>query len=131
MKRDIITESDVRRVVETFVRRLRDDASIARYFQYVDWDTFRPQMSTYWSALLLPADEPASDAGHRPMVGRPFPKHMLMLGLDERHFQRWSALFAAAVDDFYTGRRAERMKLAVRHLTLTLQSRLHLVSLDD
>ncbi|SDL78277.1 hemoglobin [Catalinimonas alkaloidigena] len=98
---------------------------ISRYFQYVDWKSNLPQMYSYWSSLLLGRKEESRSEG------RPFPKHMMMLGLTETQFQRWIQLFYKAIDEKYKGEKAAKMKLNIHALTLALQSRLHVMNADD
>ncbi|MGB3616930.1 MAG: group III truncated hemoglobin [Catalinimonas sp.] len=124
MPTDITTETDVRHVLGNFRERLGRDALLAHHFRYVNWNTDLPPMQQFWSDLLLHKDE------HEPR-GRPFPRHMSMIGLDEYHFDRWVALFADTIDTAFRGRRAERMKHHVGQLARAVQSQLNVMSADD
>lgn len=80
------TESEIRRLVETFYGRVRQDAELGPIFDahVDDWGAHFDMLSDFWSALLL---------GTRRFKGAPVPRHAALPNLDWPLFERWLELF--------------------------------------
>jgi hemoglobin len=122
MNCDITCEEDVKKVISTFTSSVEKDALISRYFAHVNWGEQMPVMCKFWSTLLFRAGK---------FTGRPFPKHVALQGLEERHYNRLTDLFNKAVSNYFSGEKAEMLKMKVRQICLAYESRLMLVSEDD
>lgn len=117
LRADIASEADIRRLVDTFYNHVNQDAlldPVFNGFAQVDWPRHLPKMYDFWSGLLL---------GTARYQGRPFPKH-LPLPIDATHFQRWVALFQAAVDELFAGPKAEEAKLRGQAIAQVFEARL-------
>ncbi|MDQ0468620.1 group III truncated hemoglobin [Labrys wisconsinensis] len=80
-----IDEALIRRLVEQFYARARTDAAIGPIFAaaVADWDEHIARITDFWSSVMLRTGR---------YDGRPLRPH-LRLPLEERHFDRWLALF--------------------------------------
>ncbi|AHJ95343.1 group III truncated hemoglobin [Hymenobacter swuensis] len=117
LRADIASEADVRRLVDTFYDHVNQDAlldPVFNGFAQVDWPRHLPKMHDFWSGLLL---------GTARYQGRPFPKH-LPLPIDATHFQRWVALFQAAVNELFAGPKAEEAKHRGQAIAQVFEARL-------
>ncbi|WP_151087871.1 group III truncated hemoglobin [Hymenobacter baengnokdamensis] len=114
---DIISEADIKLLVDRFYERVNADPLLAPVFNEaarVDWSHHLPQLYDFWSGILL------GTARYR---GRPFPKH-IPLPISEAHFQQWLALFFATVDAHFAGPVADEAKLRARSIGQVFASRL-------
>lgn len=103
LRHDIVTETDVRALVETFYSKVRRDDLLAPIFEPVignNWDHHLGRMTDFWSTLLLYTRKFNDD---------PLPKH-LPLTLIKAHFDRWLLLFHGTVDELFQGQIAENAK---------------------
>ena len=106
-KTDITRPEDVRRLVDAFYEKVRRDDVIGYIFNEVakvDWPHHLPRMYAFWEFLLL---------GHDTYRGNPLEKHWPVHALEPftaAHFERWVALFHAAVDDNFVGPKADDAK---------------------
>lgn len=82
-----IDDALIRRLVERFYGRAREDALIGPIFAaaVADWDDHIARITEFWSSVML------RTGGYE---GRPLRPH-LRLPLEEQHFDRWLALFEA------------------------------------
>ncbi len=100
---DITSESDVRKLVETFYGKVRQDELLAVIFDPVigdNWNHHLQRMTDFWSTLLLYTRKFSDD---------PLTKH-LPLALTKDHFDRWLLLFHGTVDELFQGEIAENAK---------------------
>ena len=114
---DIISEADVKLLVDTFYAKVNHDAlldPIFNGFAHVDWPQHLPKMYAFWSGLLL---------GTARYQGRPFPKHV-PLPIDATHFQRWVVLFQATVNELFAGPVADEAKLRGQAIAQVFEVRL-------
>ncbi|HTI59511.1 group III truncated hemoglobin [Mucilaginibacter sp.] len=103
LRHDIVTETDVRALVETFYSKVRRDDLLAPIFEPVignNWDHHLGRMTDFWSTLLLYTRKFNDD---------PLLKH-LPLTLIKAHFDRWLLLFHRTVDELFQGQIAENAK---------------------
>jgi hemoglobin len=82
-----ITEPMIRRLVDTFYAKVRQDDLIGPIFnaRVADWDDHLSKLTAFWASVIL--RKPGYD-------GRPMRPH-LMMPLEGRHFDRWLDLFEA------------------------------------
>lgn len=80
-----IDEAMIRRLVNRFYARIRDDAMLGPIFtaRIADWDRHLTQMVAFWSSVALMTGR---------YHGQPMRKH-LPLPVNARHFDRWLALW--------------------------------------
>ncbi|MDB5235712.1 MAG: group hemoglobin [Hymenobacter sp.] len=120
---DILTEADVKTLVDAFYDKVNADPLLAPVFNgfaHVDWPAHLPKMYDFWSSILL------HTARYR---GQPFLKH-IPLPIAGEHFQRWLALFFCTVDELFEGAVAAEAKLRARNIAAVFQSRLQPHSLS-
>jgi hemoglobin len=84
-KRTGIDEAMIRRLVNAFYSKVREDALLGPVFdaRIANWEPHLERMCAFWSSVAL-----MSGRYH----GRPMEKH-LPLPVDGRHFDRWLELF--------------------------------------
>lgn len=105
---DIREYEDIKRLIDTFYASVRSDEVIGHIFNdiaKVDWPHHLPVMYNFWAFMLL--DD--ADAYR----GNPMEKHAALhqiYPLKAAHFDRWVALFQAAVDANFSGPTAEKAK---------------------
>ena len=107
MKKDISTPTDVKLLVDSFYKKVRNDDCIGYIFNdvaHVDWDDHLPKMYKFWEFALF---------GTAAYKGNPMMKHMALNAkesLTETHFERWIELWEATIDRFYEGEIASKAK---------------------
>ena len=119
--RDIVTEADVRLIVDQFYGAIREDVLLNPIFTDVagvDWAHHLPKMYAFWNGLIL---------GLPGYTGAPFPPHAV-LPVGREHFVRWLELFHATVDLHFSGIRAQRAKDAAASIAHTFAMRLGLLA---
>ncbi|CAN5697104.1 truncated hemoglobin [soil metagenome] len=81
-----VTEAEISKLVDTFYRKVREDATIGPIFDAFvkDWPSHLILLKNFWSTVLL---------GAAKFRGDPMATHM-KLPLEREHFEHWLALFA-------------------------------------
>jgi hemoglobin len=76
--------------VETFYGKVRQDELIGPIFaeRIADWPPHLARMKAFWRSVLHNSGE---------FAGNPMLKHIVIPGLEERHFARWLELFYATL----------------------------------
>jgi hemoglobin len=108
------SEADIRRLVETFYARVREDAELGPIFESrigARWDAHLDRMVDFWSSVLL------ATGRYR---GNPLEKHASIPGLESHHYDRWLALFDGVLSELFDehvardiGARARRMRVVL------------------
>ena len=82
-----VTEEQIAELVDTFYARVREDDLIGPIFEthVTDWDKHLAKMKRFWSSAILRTGT---------YSGRPFEAHRKIPDLEQRHFDRWQAVFA-------------------------------------
>lgn len=82
----------VSRLVDAFYGRIRADALLGPIFaeRITDWDWHLDRMKRFWRSILHNSGE---------FSGNPMAKHLVIPGLEERHFAHWLDLFYATLRD--------------------------------
>ncbi|GLH78270.1 preprotein translocase subunit TatC [Bradyrhizobium sp. SSBR45G] len=88
-----LDDAAIRRLVETFYGRAREDDLIGPIFNRTvdDWDEHIERISDFWSSMLLKTGR---------YGGAPMRPHLL-LGLEGAHFDRWLQLLEATARDLF------------------------------
>lgn len=100
---DITTRADIEILVDAFYAKVNADELLAPIFNdvaQVDWDEHLPTLYRFWESLLL---------GSGTYEGAPFPKHAV-LPIEQKHFERWLALFTATLNEHFAGPKSEEAK---------------------
>lgn len=100
---DISSIDDIRNLVDTFYGKVRKDGVIGPIFIGVirdQWPAHLDKMVRFWQTVLLE---------EHTYYGSPFPPHMKM-PLEAKHFETWLGLWHAAVDELFSGTKAEEAK---------------------
>ena len=112
-----VTDESIRRLVDEFYARVRDDAALDPVFANAikDWEPHLATMRDFWSSVMLTSGR---------YKGNPVIKHRQVEGISYEMFERWLALFdetaralfepaLAAVFNAKAARIAESLRLAV------------------
>ncbi len=121
IKKDIEKEEDIELMVDSFYRKVNQDALLSPIFNDfagVDWQLHLPKMYLFWGKMLL---------GKSGYEGRPFPPH-LPLPIDATHFERWVSLFVQNIDELFTGEVAEMAKTRATSIAQIFQNKLHFIN---
>ena len=102
-KNDILTLADVKKMVDTFYGKVRENEMLSPIFNeriQNRWPEHLEKMYTFWQTILL--DE-------RTYFGAPFPPHA-QLPVYHAHFEQWIQLFKQTVDELFLGEKANEAK---------------------
>lgn len=114
---DIVSEADVRKLVDEFYGKIQRDELLNPIFTdvaQVDWAEHLPKMYAFWNGMIL---------GVPGYAGRPFPPHTV-LPVGREHFVRWVELFHRTVDENFAGTGAQRAKHAASSIAHTFALRM-------
>ncbi|PTY07250.1 sec-independent protein translocase TatC [Opitutaceae bacterium EW11] len=117
---DIVSEGDVRELVDAFYGKIQNDPLLNPIFTdvaKVEWAHHLPKMYAFWNGLILGI--PGYD-------GRPFRAHV-PLPVTAEHFSRWVSLFRETVDERFSGAGALRAKNAAASIAHTFAMRMGLI----
>ncbi|MBX2821806.1 MAG: group III truncated hemoglobin [Rhodothermaceae bacterium] len=107
MPKEIENEVDIKRLVDAFYSRVREDDLLRPVFEEVagiDWESHLPRMYAFWETVLL------NRAAYK---GNPVLKHVNLARkttLSETHFTQWLRLWNQTVDQLFQGPRAQVAK---------------------
>lgn len=112
---DIKNRTDIELLVNTFYGSIREDELLGPIFNAMigeRWPEHLDKMYRFWETVLL---------GNHTYSGAPFMPHA-RLPLEQRHFDRWLALFDTTVDLHFEGivaddAKARAAKMAVMFLS--------------
>ncbi len=116
-RRSIETSEDVKKMVDAFYARVREDNLIGPIFDEivkVDWEAHLPRMYVFWETVAF---------NHRGYKGNPIARHRAvsrLTPLESEHFDRWLALFVETVDSLFEGRVASMVKRRARSISQVL-----------
>lgn len=116
-KKDIENLDDIKKLVDVFYDKVREDELLAPIFNGIIQDRW-PQhlniMYTFWQTVLL---------GEHTYYGSPFVPHA-NLPIDHHHFQTWLKLFNATVDDLFAGKIADEAKWRADKMALMFETKI-------
>jgi len=109
--------------VDRFYGKIRQDELLGPIFneRIVDWDTHLGRMKQFWRSVLHASGE---------FAGNPMVKHIVIPGLEERHFAHWLSLFYATLreqepSDAATQLVAERARMIADSLLTGIATHRH------
>lgn len=120
-KHDIITEADIRLMVDSFYERVNQDELLSYVFNdfaAVDWEEHLPKMYRFWRTLIF---------GEQAYKGSPFDVHV-PLPVNKAHFDRWIQLFHENIDALFVGEVAENTKLRAKSIAHVFQNKLEYIN---
>jgi hemoglobin len=115
--KEIITLEDIKKLVDTFYDKVREDELIGRIFNeriQNRWPQHLEKMYTFWQTVLL---------GEHTYFGSPFPPHA-NLPISHNHFERWMQLFNQTLDELFTGEKAEEAKWRAAKMAEIFESKI-------
>ncbi len=95
VKIDHVSEDGIRRLVDAFYARVRQDAELAPVFARAipgDWGPHLDKMYAFWSSVMLTTGR---------YKGNPLAKHFALPGMQPALFERWLALFNETADQLF------------------------------
>ncbi len=104
MKNDINTFDDIRKLVDNFYNKIREDNLLGNVFNTIiqdRWPEHLEKMYSFWETVLL---------NEHTYFGSPFPPHA-QLPVKKEHFNRWLFLFFETVDTHFIGVKADKAKM--------------------
>ncbi len=107
--RDIENLEDIKLLVNTFYATVQKDALIGHIFNEKiqdRWPEHLEKMYRFWQTILLEVHT---------YSGSPFPPHK-HLPVDQKHFDRWMAIFTTTVDGLFEGEKAAEAKLRAANM---------------
>lgn len=114
---DILTLDDIKKLVDAFYEKVRQDELLGPVFNeriQDRWPQHLEKMYTFWQTVLL---------GEHTYHGSPFPPHA-RLPIDDSHFTRWIALFTSTVDTLFQGEKANEAKWRAGKMREMFQSKI-------
>ena len=102
-KTDIISLPDIKILVDTFYRKIREDELLGSIFNDILKDRWEPhleKMYRFWQTVLLQ---------DHTYVGSPFVPHA-NLPIDKLHFDTWLKIWYNTIDSLFEGTKAEEAK---------------------
>lgn len=103
MKKDIAGITDIKLLIDTFYKKIREDELLKDIFKdriKSDWSFHLEKMYRFWQTVLL---------GEHTYYGSPFLPHASM-PIGQKHFDRWLELFYSTIDDLFEGEKANEAK---------------------
>ena len=95
VKIDHVSEDGIRRLVDAFYVRVRQDAELAPIFARAipgDWGPHLDKMYAFWSSVMLTTGR---------YKGNPLAKHFALPGMQPALFERWLALFNETANELF------------------------------
>lgn len=102
-KNDIKNFDDIKRMVDTFYGKIREDEKLKDIFNNKignRWTEHLEKMYRFWQTVLLE---------EHTYYGSPFLPHA-KLPVDATHFEQWLHIFRETVDSLFVGENATRAK---------------------
>lgn len=115
---DLETSADVRRLVDAFYTRVREDPMLGPIFNdvaHVDWASHLLTMYAFWESVLF------AKAGFK---GNPMAVHRALAmrtPLRREAFERWLHLFGASLDEHFEGPMTEAARARAARIADVLQ----------
>ncbi|WP_118196940.1 group III truncated hemoglobin [Albibacterium indicum] len=116
-KGDIRDLDDIKKLVDTFYDKVREDELLAPIFNGIIQDRW-PQhlniMYTFWQTVLL---------GEHTYFGSPFVPHA-NLPVEHVHFQAWLKLFNETLDELFVGKIADEAKWRADKMAVMFETKI-------
>ena len=118
---DLGSREHIEFFVDRFYERMLADEQLAPIFvdvAQIDLAVHLPHIKDYWCKLLL------GDAEYRRHTMDIHRQLHSKRALQAQDFERWLSFFAATVDDYFVGERAERAKQVAASIAANMQKSL-------
>ncbi|HWH63904.1 MAG TPA: group III truncated hemoglobin [Ginsengibacter sp.] len=115
--KEIESLEDVKKMVDTFYEKIREDELLGPIFneRIKDrWPQHLEKMYAFWQTLLL---------NERTYFGSPFPAHG-SLPVSAMHFKKWMELFTQTVDELFMGEKATEAKWRAEKMAEIFESKI-------
>ncbi len=118
---DIHSREDIEQLVRSFYDKATKDSIIGHYFTQVipiDWSHHIPTIVSFWENMLFKTGA---------YKGGMLFKHMNLNYLSAfrtEHFDRWLMLWVEAVNELFSGPRAEEVKFRASSIAVIMQTKL-------
>lgn len=115
MRYEVITDESIRRMVEKFYGRVRQDSVLGPVFEEVlhdKWDDHIARIAEFWSTIILRTGS---------FQGNVFGKHMALDKIREEHFVHWLSLFRETISETYCDDAAKRFLNTADRIAGSLQ----------
>jgi hemoglobin len=116
-KNEILTIDDIKKLVDTFYEKARNNELIGPIFneRIKDrWPEHLEKMYRFWQTVLL---------SEHTYFGSPFPPH-IGLPVNISHFEQWMNLFIQTVDELFIGEKAEEAKWRAGKMAALFESKI-------
>lgn len=112
-----VSDEDVRRLVDSFYARVREDDLLGPIFarEVGDWSLHLPKMVDFWSTVILHSGR---------YSGRPIEAHLRLEDLTPAHFERWLRLWESTVPTEIPAPGRDAFVLAARRMAASMQARI-------
>lgn len=116
--KDLTTADDIKLLVNSFYEKVGQDELIGYIFTdvaKVNWDLHLPKMYDFWEAVLL---------GEKGFKGNTMEVHFKINQahpLEEKHFERWKAIFFATLDEYFDGPKTAEAKQKAQSIADLMQ----------
>ena len=114
---ELLTLADIKKLVDVFYERIREDNLLATVFNAKiedRWPQHLEKMYRFWQTVLLE---------EHTYFGSPFMPHA-GLPVDSKHFAAWITLFNATVDELFTGAKADEAKWRAAKMAEMFESKI-------
>ncbi len=115
--KEIVSESDIRALVDSFYETVQRDDLLGPIFarHVTDWSLHLPKMYDFWSTVILYTGRYA---------GRPLETHERLPGLNQDHFDHWVSLWERTVSVVIAPATQSLFTLSARRMAASMSSRL-------
>jgi hemoglobin len=103
MNKEILNIDDIKLLVDSFYRKVKEDKLLATIFNERikdNWPEHLEKMYRFWQTVLL---------NEHTYYGSPFVPHA-NLPIDEEYFNQWIFLFCQTIDEIFAGEKASEAK---------------------
>lgn len=109
-----LDEASIRLLVDTFYARVRQDSLLGPVFNAAirDWPAHLGTLTDFWCSVALRAQR---------YRGNPMGVHRALHGIEERHFQRWLALWRETVPQVIDAEGTARLVEHAERIGLSLR----------
>lgn len=117
-KFSIITEDNIKTLVDTFYAKIRTDELLGPIFNRAiqDWPPHLQRMYDFWSSVMLQTGR---------YKGNPVAKHEGVMPFDRTLFSRWLSLFAETSNEIFEEEQARLFAAKSENIARSLQYMLY------
>ncbi len=121
MKKDILSRSDIKTLVDAFYKKVFADEKIGFFFVEVaniEVELHFQKITDFWGGILFQKMN---------YKGNPMETHLELnekIALDTAHFERWLLLFNETIDEMFQGENTEKAKQSAISVAALIQTKL-------